>query len=61
MSFPHKTNCLPTDEFPSSATVTAGYNWKQLISILVLVAVVVGAVLIAVIAIWWLLLTIGKS
>ena len=50
MSFPHKTNCLPTDEFPFSATVTVGYNRKQLISILVLVAVV-GAV----IGIWWLL------
>ena len=60
MSFPHKTNCLPTDEFPSSATVTAGYNWKQLISILVLVAVIVGAVIGAVIGIWWLLLSVGK-
>ena len=56
MSFPHKTNRLPTDEFPSPATVTAGYNWKQLISILVLVTVIVGAV----IAIWWLLLSVGK-
>ena len=60
MSFPNKTNCLPTDQFPPSATVTAGYNWKQLISILVLVAVVVGAVIGAVIGIWWLLLSVGK-
>ena len=60
MSFPHKTNCLPTDEFPSSGTVTAGYNRKQLISILVLVTVIIGAVVGAVIGIWWLLLSVGK-
>ena len=57
MSFPHKTNCLPTDEFPSSATVTAGYNWKNVISILVLVAV---AVIGAVIGTWLLPPSVGK-
>ena len=50
-----QTNCLPTDEFPSPTAVAAGYNWTQLISILVLVAVI-GAV----IGIWWLLLSVGK-
>ena len=60
ITFPHKTNCLPTDEFPPSTTVTAGYNWKQLISILVLVAVIIGTVVGAVIAIWWLILSVGK-
>ena len=60
MSFPHKTNYLPTDDFPSSATVTAGCTWKKAISILVLVAVIIGAVIGAVIGIWWLLLSVGK-
>ena len=60
MSFPHKTNCLPTNEFPSSATVTAGYKWKKIISILVLVAVIIGAVVGAVIGIWLLPLSVGK-
>ena len=45
-----------TDESPLPATITVGYNWTQLISMVVLVflVAVVG------IGIWWLLDSVGK-
>ena len=45
---------LSTDESPFLTTIAAGYNWTQLISMVVLVF------LVAVIGIWWLLHTVGK-
>lgn len=54
MSSPHKRNCLPTDQFPSPATVAAGYNRTRLISMVVLV--LLGAVM----GIWLLLTSAGK-
>ena len=51
-----KGNFFSTDESPLPATITAGYNWTQLISMIVLVflVAVVG------IGIWWLLDSVGK-
>ena len=51
-----KRNFFSTDESSLPTTVTAGYNWTQLISTVVLVF------LIAVIGIgiWWLLHSVGK-
>ena len=54
MSSPHKRNYLPTDEFPSLATVVAGYN-RTLIFMVVLV-LLLGAGM----GIWLLLPSAGK-
>ena len=56
MSSPHKRNYLPTDEFPSLATVVAGYNWRQLIFMVVLVLLLVAGM-----GIWLLLPSAGKQ
>ena len=47
---------ISTDESPLPTTVTAGYNWTQLISMveLVFLVAVIG------IGIWWLLHSVGK-